>query len=186
MEIKEIQKDAETRMKKAVESTRAELAKIRTGKASPALLDTLRVSYYGTLVPIKQVASISVPEARLITIQPWEKNMLAEIEKAILKSDLGLNPVNDGNVIRLPIPQLTEERRKDLVRLCHKLAEEGRIAIRNIRRDANEHLKKKEKNHEISEDQMHTALDEIQKLTDKYIEQIDEILKNKEDEIMEV
>ncbi|RMF70505.1 MAG: ribosome recycling factor [Calditrichaeota bacterium] len=186
MEIKEIEKHAEERMQKAVENTRGELSKIRTGKASPAILDTIRVSYYGSMVPLKQVASINTPEPRLITIQPWERNLIGEIEKAILKSDLGLNPVNDGTVIRLPIPQLTEERRKDLVRLCHKLSEEGRIAIRNIRRDANEALKKAEKNHEISEDQYHTAIDEVQKLTDNYIQQVDDILKNKETEIMEV
>lgn len=186
MPIKEIQKDAEERMQKAVENTRSELTKIRTGKASPALLDTIRVSYYGNMTPLKQVASISTPEPRLITIQPWEKNLIGEIEKAILKSDLGLNPVNDGVVIRLPIPQLTEERRKDLVRLCHKLVEEGRIAIRNVRRDANDQLKKSEKEHTISEDQYHTAIDEVQKITDKYIKQVDDILKMKEDEIMEV
>ncbi|MFQ6113273.1 MAG: ribosome recycling factor [bacterium] len=186
MEIKDIQKDAEERMQKAVDNTRIELTKIRTGKASPALLDTIRVSYYGSTVPLKQVASISTPEARLLTIQPWEKSLIGEIEKAILKSDLGLNPVNDGTLIRLPIPQLTEERRRDLVRLCNKLGEEGRIAIRNIRRDANEQLKKKEKNHEISEDQYHTAVDEVQRITDKYIKHIDELLKNKEAEIMEV
>ncbi|MFQ5824488.1 MAG: ribosome recycling factor [bacterium] len=186
MEIKEIHKDTEERMQKAVENTRFELTKIRTGKASPALLDTIRIPYYGSIVPLKQVASISTPEARLLTIQPWEKNLIGEIEKAILKSDLGLTPINDGVVIRLPIPQLTEERRKDLVRLCHKLGEEGRIVIRNIRRDANDQLKKKEKNHEISEDQCHTALDDVQKITDKYIKQVDEILQKKEVEIMEV
>ncbi len=186
MEIKDIHKDAEHRMQKAVESTRSELTKIRTGKASPALLDTIKVSYYGSMVPLKQVASISTPEARLLVIQPWEKNLIGEIEKAILKSDLGLNPVNDGTVIRLPIPQLTEERRKDLVRLCNKLGEEGRIAIRNVRRDANDHLKKMEKNHEISEDEYHTAVDEVQKITDKYIQQIDDLLKIKEAEILEV
>lgn len=173
-------------MQKAVENTKDELKKIRTGKASPALLDTIRVSYYGSTVPIKQVASINTPEPRLITIQPWEKNMIGEIEKAILKSDLGLNPVNDGILIRLPIPQLTEERRKDLVRLCHKLAEEGRVAVRNIRRDANDKLKKSEKEHAISEDQYHTTIDEVQQVTDKYIVEIDEILKHKEEEIMEV
>lgn len=186
MEINEIQKDAEERMKKGVENTRSELAKIRSGKASPALLDTIKVSYYGSMVPLKQVASISTPEARLLTIQPWEKKLIGEIEKAVLKSDLGLTPANDGVIIRLPIPQLTEERRKDLVRLCNKFGEEGRIAIRNMRRDANEQMKKKEKNHEMSEDQYHTAIDDIQKITDKYIQQIDDILKHKEDEIMEI
>ncbi|MFQ5649912.1 MAG: ribosome recycling factor [bacterium] len=186
MEINENKRYAEERMLKAVENTRVEFTKIRTGKASPALLDTVRVSYYGNMVPLKQVGTINTPEPRLITIQPWEKNLIAEIEKAIMKADLGLNPVNDGNVIRLPIPQLTEERRKDLVRLCHKLAEEGRIAVRNVRRDSNEKLKKAEKSHEISEDQYHTAIDEMQKLTDKYVNQIDELLKSKEEEVMEV
>jgi ribosome recycling factor len=186
MEIKKLQNDCSERMDKAIENTRHELAKIRTGKASPALLDTVRVDYYGSMVPLIQVASINTPEPRLITVQPWEKNLIQAIEKAIQQADLGLNPVNDGNIIRLPIPQLTEERRKELVRLCHKLAEEGRIAVRNIRRDANEKLKKAEKNHEISEDQCHTALDEIQNLTDKHIENIDKILQHKEDEVMEV
>jgi len=186
MDTNEIKKDARERMAKAVENTRSEFSKIRTGKASPALLDTIRVSYYGSMVPLKQVAAINTPEPRLITIQPWERNLIGEIEKAILKSDLGLTPSNDGHVIRLPIPQLTEERRKDLVRLCHKLAEEGRVAIRNVRRDANEKLKKLEKNHEISEDQYHTAIDEVQKITDEHISKIDELLKHKEDEIMEV
>lgn len=186
MDINEIKKDAEERMGKAVENTRTELTKIRTGKASTALVDTVKVEYYGTVVPLKQVASINTPEPRLITIQPWEKKMIGEIEKALLKADLGLTPNNDGTLIRLPIPQLTEERRKDLVRLCHKLAEEGRIGIRGVRRDANDKLKELEKSHDISEDQFHTATDEIQKTTDSHIEQVDELLKNKEAEIMEV
>ena len=173
-------------MEKAVESTRQELAKIRTGKASPALLDTIKVSYYGSMVSIKQVAGINTPEPRLITIQPWDKSLIGEIEKAILKSDLGLTPVNDGLLIRLPIPVLTEERRKDLVRLCHKLVEEGRVAIRNVRRDANERLKKIEKGHEISEDDFHSAVDSVQKTTDKFIALIDDLSKKKEAEIMEV
>lgn len=184
--VEKLKKETEERMKKAVENTRAELSKIRTGKASPALLDAVRINYFGSSVPIQQVASISTPEVRLITIQPWDRKMIGEIEKAILKSDLGLTPVNDGTVIRLPIPPLTEERRKDMVRLCHKLAEEGRIAIRNIRRDANDQLRKAEKNHEISEDEMHWGLEEIQKLTDTYVSKIDELLKKKEAEVMEV
>lgn len=186
MEINAVEKDAATRMDKAIENARHELSKIRTGKASPALLDTVKVQYYGSPVPLKQVASINTPEPRLITIQPWEKNLISEIEKAIMQSDLGLTPQNDGAIIRLPIPQLTEERRKDMVRLCHKLAEEGRIAIRNIRRDANDKLKKAEKDHDISEDQSHTAMDEIQRITDEHINKIDEVLKNKEEEVMEV
>lgn len=179
-------KDAESRMHKAVESARSELAKIRTGKASPSLLDSVRVNYYGASVPLKQVASISTPEARLISLQPFDKGLVAEIEKAILKADLGLNPQNDGNSIRIPIPPLNEERRQDLVRLCHKLAEEGRIAIRNVRRDVNEHLRKEKKDGKISEDDEKKLEKEIQKLTDAQIGQIDDILKRKEAEIMEV
>src|SRR5574341_1576079 len=147
-----ITQDAESRMKKAVESTREELAKIRSGKASPALLDSVRVNYYGASVPLNQIANINTPEPRLITVQPWEKNLIGEIEKAILKADIGLNPQNDGAIIRVPVPQLTEERRQDLVRLCKKLSEEGRVAIRNIRRDAVEQLKKAKKDGQIPED----------------------------------
>ncbi len=186
MDIDEMKLDAEDRMQKAVENTRIEFTKIRTGKASPALLDTVRVPYYGNNVPLKQVATINTPEPRLITIQPWERNLISEIEKAIMQSGLGLNPINDGIVIRLPIPQLTEERRKDFVRLCHKLAEEGRIAIRNVRRDANDQLKKAEKSHEISEDQFHTAVNEIQEITDTHIKQIDDLLAQKEKDILEI
>ncbi|MDZ7290650.1 MAG: ribosome recycling factor [candidate division KSB1 bacterium] len=179
-------KDAESRMKKAVESIREELAKIRTGKASTALLDSVRVNYYGALVPLKQVANLNTPEPRLITIQPWEKKLVGEIEKAILKADIGLNPQNDGSLIRIPIPQLTDERRQDLTRLCRKLAEEGRVAIRNVRRDALEHLKKAKKDGEIPEDEEKAYEKELQKLTDKHIALVDEILKHKEAEIMEV
>jgi len=186
METEEIRFDAEDRMRKAVENTRGEFTKIRTGKASPALLDTIKVPYYGNLTPLKQVATVNSPEPRLLTIQPWERNIIGEIEKAIMQSDLGLNPINDGLIIRLPIPQLTEERRKDFVRLCHKLAEEGRVAIRNIRRDANDQLKKVEKSHDISEDQFHTLVQDIQTLTDKYVKQIDDLLAKKEKEILEV
>ncbi len=186
MDIQTIQREADERMKKGVESTRMEFNKIRTGKASTALLDTIRVSYYGNMVPIKQVGTINIPEPRLITVQPWEKNLLGDIEKAIMQGDLGFNPSNDGSIIRIPIPTLTEERRKEMVRLCHKLAEEGRIAIRNVRRDANDKLKKSEKEHIISEDQCHTAMDEIQKLTTEYVHQVDELLKHKEQDVMEV
>jgi ribosome recycling factor len=181
-----ITKDAESRMKKAVESTREELAKIRSGKASPALLDSVRVNYYGASVPLKQVANVNTPEPRLITIQPWEKNLIGEIEKAILKADIGLNPQNDGAIIRVPVPQLTEERRQDLVRLCKKMSEEGRVAIRNIRRDAVEQLKKAKKDGQIPEDDEKAYEKELQKLTDKHIGMVEEILKHKEAEIMEV
>jgi ribosome recycling factor len=180
-----ITKDAESRMNKAVESTRDELARIRTGKASPALLDSVRVNYYGASVPLKQVANINTPEPRLITIQPWEKNLVGEIEKAILKADLGLNPQNDGGLIRVPIPQLTEERRQDLVRLCRKLAEEGRIAVRNVRRDALDQLKKAKKDGDLPEDEEKAYEKELQKITDRHTGMIDDILKHKEAEIME-
>ncbi|MBD3225601.1 MAG: ribosome recycling factor [Caldithrix sp.] len=186
MDVKEIKKDAKTRMSKSVESFHNELHKIRTGRATPGLLDGVRVEYYGQRVPINQVATITVPEPRLIMIQPWEKKMLAEIEKEIMKEDLGLNPNNDGQVIRLPIPQLSEERRKDLVKLVHKFAEEARIAIRNIRRDANDQLKKMEKDNQISEDELSVELDEIQKETDDHIKEIDEFMEAKEEEIMQV
>jgi ribosome recycling factor len=179
-------KDADERMRKAVESTRAELSKIRTGKASPAILDAVRVNYYDSLVPLKQVATVNTPEPKLITVQPWEKNMLQEIEKAIQKSDLGLNPQNDGAIIRLPIPPLTQERRQDLVRTCKKLGEEGRIAIRNVRRDTMEQLKKAKKEGTLAEDDEKSFEKELQKTTDKHIGQIDEILKHKEAEVMEV
>ncbi len=178
--------DAETRMTKSLEAVRDEMAKIRTGKATTSLLDMIKVNYYGSQVPLKQVANITVPEPRLLSVQPWEKNLIGEIERAIMKSDLGLNPTNDGKVIRIPFPTLTEERRKELVKLVKKMAEEGRIAIRNIRRDVNEHIKKAQKNHEITEDQEHDELDKIQKLTDEFVEKIDKVLAEKEEEIMEV
>lgn len=181
-----IVKEAEERMRKAVDSTRSELAKIRTGKASPAILDAVRVNYYGSSVPLKQVATVNTPEPKLITVQPWEKNMLQEIEKALQKADLGLNPQNDGTLIRLPIPPLTQERRQDLVRTCKKLGEEGRVAIRNVRRDAMEHLKKAKKDGTMAEDEEKGFEKELQKVTDKYIGQIDELLKHKEAEVMEV
>lgn len=182
----EIIKDAEGSMKKSIENLHHELAGIRTGKANPALLDTIKVDYYGQLVPLKQVASIAVPEARLITVQPWERNLVPEIEKAIQSSELGLNPQSDGTLIRLPIPALTEDRRKELVKVVKKFAEDSKVAIRNLRRDANEKFKKKEKSHDISEDEMHTWQDEVQKLTDKYVEQIDHVVEAKEKEIMEI
>ncbi len=179
-------RDAEDRMNKTLEAVREELAKIRTGKATTSLLDTVKVNYYGTMVPLKQVANITVPEPRLLAVQPWEKNLIPEIEKAIMKSELGLNPTNDGKVVRIPFPPLTEERRKELVKLVKKMAEEGRIAIRNIRRDVNDHIKRAQKNHELTEDQEKDELEEIQKLTDEFIKKIDEILTEKEEEIMEV
>jgi len=180
-----ITKDAENRMKKAVDSSRDELSKIRTGKASPALLDSVRVNYYGAPVPLKQVANVNTPEPRLITVQPWEKNLISEIEKAILKADLGFNPQNDGTTIRIPIPQLTEERRKEFVKICRNLAEDSRVAVRNVRRDALEHLKKAKKDGQLPEDEEKAHEKELQKLTDKHTGMIDESLKHKETEIMQ-
>ncbi|MCU0642963.1 MAG: ribosome recycling factor [bacterium] len=184
--INKIYKDTDDKMNKAIENLRYELNKIRTGKASPAILDGIKVNYYGSVVPLKQAASISVPEIRLITVQPWDKSLMNEIEKAILKSDVGLTPINDGHIIRLPIPALTEERRKDLVKQTRRQGEEIKVSIRNARRDANESLKKGEKDGTISEDESFRAQEKIQEITNKFIEKVDEILKTKENEIMEV
>lgn len=184
--INDIIHEARAHMQKAVESVQHEMALIRTGRATANLLDVVRVEYYGAHVPVHQVATIGVPEARLLTVQPWDKSAIPAIEKAILASGLGLTPSNDGTTIRLPIPQLTEERRRDLVRVVHKLAEEGRVSIRNARRDANEMLREGEKEGEIPEDDSKKAQRQVQELTDEYIKKIDEILKRKEAEIMEV
>ena len=178
--------DAEDRMEKTLSSTQIELGKVRTGRANPAMLDAVKVDYYGAKTPLKQVANIGVPEPRMILIQPWDKSVLSEIEKAIQMADLGITPNNDGHVIRLPIPPLTEETRKDLVKVVHSLGEEGKIAIRNIRRDAIDQLRKAQKDHKISEDEEYNAGIDIQELTDKYTEKIDEVIKAKETEIMEV
>ncbi|OYV84610.1 MAG: ribosome recycling factor, partial [Ignavibacteriae bacterium 37-53-5] len=183
---KEIVKNAEDRMKKAVEVVRDELTKVRTGKATTALLDGIKVDYYGTMVPLHQVANISTPDVHTVTVQPWEKNMLAAIDKAILNANLGLNPVNDGTILRVPIPALNEERRRELVKLVKKFGEDGKIAVRNVRRDAIEHLKKSEKAEHFSEDERKRGEQESQKLTDKYIKDIDTLLAMKEKEIMEV
>ena len=186
MVVKKIHTDTEERMKKAVEAMRKELASIRTGKATTSLLDGIRVDYYGTMTPLSQVANISVPDVRLLVIQPWEKKLIPEIVKAIQKSDLGLNPQSDPNVIRLPIPPLTEERRKDLVKLVKKVVEEGKVAVRNIRRDSNDALKKAEKDKEISEDESRKGQQRVQEITDEHIEKTEEMLKKKEQEIMEI
>lgn len=183
---KEIKSNLLHRMDGAIESLKKEFGAIRTGRASLALLDALSVDYYGTPTPVNQVAALSIPESRLIVIQPWEPKMMPEIERAIMKSGLGLTPVNDGKVIRLPIPTLTEERRKELVKLVRKKAEESRVALRNIRRDINEAVKKLEKDKHISEDEVKKSLDEVQKTTDSYIQKVDDILQGKEKEIMEV
>jgi ribosome recycling factor len=178
--------NAKERMTKAIQAYTRELASIRAGRASASLLDRIQVEYYGAPTPVNQLAGISVPEARLLVIQPYDKSILGEIEKAILKSDLGLNPSNDGSIIRLAIPQLTEERRKELAKQVKKEAEEAKVAIRNIRRDGNEDLKKLEKSGEITEDGLRGYSDDIQKMTDEYISKIDQITKDKEKEILEV
>ncbi len=177
--------DASKKMDKAVKAYEKELTRVRTGRATPALLDGITVDYYGSQMPINQVASISVPESRQLVVQPWDQNVLPEIEKAILKSELGLTPNNDGKVIRVSIPPLTEERRKELVKLVNKMAEEARVAVRNVRRDFMERLKKMKKDKEISEDEMYKLQDELQKITDKHIEAIDGVRAEKEKEIME-
>jgi ribosome recycling factor len=184
--VQDVYNETEERMQKAVAALRRDLASLRAGRATPSLLDKITVDYYGSAMPINQLANISVPEPRLLLIQPWDKKAVSEVERAIMKSDLGLTPNSDGSVIRLAIPQLTEERRKDLVKVSKKKAEEGRVAVRNIRRDANDELKKKEKNGDITEDELRKSQDDIQKMTDKYIEEVDQVLAVKEKEIMEV
>ncbi len=176
---------AEASMKKGVEATVREFAGVRTGRASTALVQGITVDYYGTPTPLQQVATVATPETRLITIQPWDQSLVPAIEKAILKSDLGITPANDGRIIRIAIPPLTEERRKELVRIVRRMTEEGRVAIRNVRRDANEKLKALEKQKKISEDDLKKATDSVQKLTDKYIKEIDMALASKEKEILE-
>lgn len=173
-------------MESAVEALRREFASVRTGKASPALLDTVRVEAYGSHVPLNQVASVSAPEPRMLVVQPWDRAMLGPIEKALQTSDLGLNPSNDGKIIRVPIPALTEERRKEYVRLLHKMTEDGRVAVRQARKDANDDIKRRQKDGDFSEDQARREQDDVQKLTDGYIRQMDELLKHKEAEVMEV
>lgn len=184
--IKDIIKDAEERMKKSIEHLSKDLASMRAGRANPAMVERVSVDYYGTPTPINQLANVTVPEARLLVIQPWDKSMIADIEKAIMRSDLGITPSNDGNVIRLAVPQLTEERRKELAKVVKKRVEEARVAVRNIRREANDMLKSSEKDKLISEDENKKGADEIQKLTDKYVKNVDAVLQAKEKEIMEV
>ncbi|HET9999470.1 MAG TPA: ribosome recycling factor [Ktedonobacteraceae bacterium] len=178
--------DAERRMQKAVEALRQDIASIRTGRASSALVERITVDYYGTPTPINQVASISIPEARLLVIQPWDRKMLIDIEKAIQKSDLGINPNNDGQVIRLAIPPLNEERRRDMVKTLHKKLDEHKVAIRNVRRDAQDKLRDREKKKEVSEDELKRSSERLQKLTDRYIDEMDKVGKSKELEILEV
>ncbi len=186
MPINKMVADAKSRMRHTVDTVLKELGTMRTGRASVSMLDMIRVDYYGTPTPLNQVGNLAAPDPTLITLQPWDPQLLTPIEKAIRSSDLDLNPQNDGKVIRIPIPQLTEERRKNLVKVAHKHAEEGRVAVRNVRRDANEHLKKLLKEHELSEDDEKRTIAEIQKLTDQHIEEVNSALKKKEAEIMEV
>ncbi|RDU38576.1 ribosome recycling factor [Neobacillus piezotolerans] len=183
---KQVISNTKEKMAKAIQAYTRELATIRAGRASASLLDRITVDYYGAPTPVNQLAGISTPEARLLVIQPYDKTILNDIEKAILKSDLGLNPTNDGSLIRIAIPQLTEERRKELVKVVKKESEDAKIAIRNIRRDSNDDLKKLEKNGEITEDDLRGYSDDIQKITDEHISKIDQITKDKEKEILEV
>ena len=179
-------KDARSRMDKTIEALRSELAKIRSGKATTVLLDSIRVDYYGNMVPLKQVGNVSVLDAHTLSITPWEKQMVQIIDKAILEANLGLNPISDGTNLKIPIPPLNEERRKELVKLVRKFGEESKVAVRNIRRDVNDHLKREQKEKKLSEDQLRDTEAEVQKLTDDHIKLIDETLKHKEKEIMEV
>ena len=184
--INEILDDAKTRMNKSVESLKSELTRLRTGRANTALLDSIKVDYYGSATPLSQVANINVQDARTLSVQPWEKNMVQTIEKAILESDLGLNPMSAGDVMRIPIPPLTQERRMDLVKIVKSEGEGGKVAVRNIRRDAISHIKELLKDKDISEDDERRAEEQVQKLTDTYVASIDGLLKEKEDELMEI
>lgn len=184
MSLKTIYSDTKDRMEKSVEHLLTELAKVRTGRATPALLDSVKVDYYGTKTPLSQIASVSAPEPRLLVVQPWEKNLIPEIEKEIVAADLGLNPSNDGTLVRIPIPELSDERRQNLLKMVKKSCEEARVAIRNVRRDANDSIKKLEKEHEISEDNSHDAVEKIQEFTNDHIKQVDGFLEKKEKELL--
>ena len=178
--------DATQRMDKSVEATHEHFNSVRTGRATPALLDRIQIDYYGTPTPLKNIATINVPEPRLLTIQPFDPSALKQIERAIMESDLGLTPSNDGKIVRLPIPQLTEERRKEYVKLARNMAEEGRVAVRNVRRDVMRHLEELVRNGDVGDDEERAAETKVQKLTDEHVHQIDDLLKRKEAEIMEV
>jgi ribosome recycling factor len=184
--VKQVLKEASEKMTKAVDVVRHELVTIRTGRATPALIEGVKVDYYGNPTPLKQVANIGTPEPTLLTVQPWEKSMIQPIEKAIQNANLGLNPANDGTMIRVPIPPLNEERRKEYVKLTRKYGEQGKVSVRNVRREANDALKKLEKSKEISEDELKRGEDEVQKLTDSFSKEIDALLEQKEKDIMEV
>lgn len=182
--IGDIRKDAESRMRKSIEALKQELAKLRTGRAHPSLLEHIKVEYYGSEMPINQVANVAVADARTLTVTPWEKNMVSVVEKAILSSDLGLNPATSGTVIRIPLPPLTEERRKDLIKVVRQEGEAAKVAIRNIRRDANSHLKELLKEKEITEDEERQSESGIQKLTDSFVSEVDQVLAEKEEDLM--
>ncbi len=184
--LNEIKQDAEQRMQKSIESLESHFAKIRTGRAHPSILDSIKVEYYGSEVPISQVANINVEDARTLTVQPWEQPMLQKVEKAIMQSDLGVNPSTNGNLIRVPMPMLTEERRREFTKLARQEAENARVAIRNIRRDANGDIKSLLKEKEITEDEAHRAEDEIQKITDKFVAQVEKMLEEKEKALLEI
>ncbi len=184
--IADVKSKAAAGMTRALEAFKRDLGKVRTGRASLSLLDDLRVDYYGTPTPLNQVGALAVPEPRLITIQPWEKNMIGEVEKAILKSDLGLNPTSDGQVIRLIFPPLTEERRKEMVKQVKRMGEDTKIAVRNVRREANDNLKKLEKDKDISEDDLKRGEKEIQEVTDDFVARIDQVIADKEKDLMEI
>lgn len=184
--MEEMIKELERKMKTSIEVLKQDFQKVRTGRANPAILDNVTVEYYGTMTPINQVGNISVPDPQMITISPWEKKMLKEIEKAIQKADLGLTPQNDGNIVRIPIPPLTEERRKEMVKQIRKMGENAKIPIRNVRREGNDQLKKAEKDKEISQDDLKQQMERVQELTDKYTDQVDELMDEKEKELMAV
>ena len=184
--MEKVMKDAKARMDKSIEALRSELAKIRSGKATTALLDGIKVDYYGTLTPINQVGNLTVLDAHTLSYTPWDKSMVMPVDKAILEANIGFNPISDGTNLKIPIPPLNEERRKELVKLVKKFGEETKVAIRNVRRDANEHLKRENKEKRISEDELKDAEQKIQKFTDEHIHLIDDVLKHKEKEMMEV
>ena len=184
--IDDILSETSKKMGKAIDALKRELATIRTGRATPAIVDHIKVDYYGVPTPLNQIATISVPEARLLLIQPWDRQALSSMEKAILKSDLGLNPSNDGNMIRLRIPQLTEERRKDLIKVVRKRVEEGRVALRNVRRSALEEIRELERKKDISQDEQKRAQERLQELTDSFIEEVEKVGRGKEEELLEV
>jgi ribosome recycling factor len=179
-------REAQSQMDRSIEALRREFSSVRTGKASPALLDTVRVDAYGSKMVLNQVASVSTPEPRMLIVQPWDKGLIGEIEKAIRNSELGLNPANDGNLIRVPVPALNEERRREMVKMLHRIAEEGRVGVRHARQEANKDIKRRQSDAELSEDEARRETDRVQKLTDEYIAKIDHLLKSKEEEVMEV